>query len=74
MKTAQDTLFDHYQVDTNGAPVLEDSDIFAAMDEHALNVATEFLIWYTPGISSRTECKRVIDGFMSSEYFKELTK
>jgi len=74
MKSKQDTLFDHYQVDTNGAPVLEDSDIFSAMDEHAKNVLKEFLKWYIGGIPSKFEVDRVVSNFLKSDYYKDLNK
>ncbi len=65
MKTKEEILFDHYQVDENGAPVLEDSDIFDAMDEYAKQRLIEFLSWYIGGTPSKFEVNRVIEKFLT---------
>jgi hypothetical protein len=65
MKTKEEILFDHYQVDVNGAPILEDSDIFAAMDEYAKQRLIQFLEWYLGGKPSKVEVSKVISNFIS---------
>lgn len=67
MKTKEEILFDHYQVDENGAPVLEDSDIFYAMDDYAVQRLNEFLAWYIGGTPSKFEVKRVVDNFIKQK-------
>jgi hypothetical protein len=74
MKTKQEILFDHYQVDTNGAPVLEDSDIFAAMDESNKLFGIELLMWYIGGTPSKYEVTRIVTDFLQSDYLKERTQ
>lgn len=67
MKTKEETLFDHYQIDENGAPVLKDSDIFDAMDEYATQRLNEFFAWYIGGTPSKFEVKQVIDNFIKQK-------
>jgi hypothetical protein len=65
LKSKEETLFDHYQLDENGAPVLEDSDIFDAMQEYAEQMLTEYILEKT-GCKSKFEAKREKNRFLKT--------
>ena len=70
-KVLNDQLeYDHFNPDdfTDRAK----SSIHSAMDEHARNCMIEFLVFMKPTTYTYENAGKVVDGFLSSEYFKEI--
>jgi hypothetical protein len=54
-------------------PIIQPYDCLQAMNDHARNVAVEFLMWYDGELPELTAGK-IVESFLQSDYLKERTE